>query len=85
MDAGASNSALLQEGEAIYEAARDHAPAADSSGTSQEMEGFAFDEASGLFYNSSLGYYFDPDSQLYGDASSGHWWKYHNGHYQLVS
>lgn len=50
-----------------------------------EMEGFAFDETSGLFYNSSLGYYFDPGSQLYGDAASGHWWKYHNGQYQLVS
>ena len=56
-----------------------------SSSRTDELEGFAFDETSGLFYNSSLGYYFDPSSQLYGDAGSGHWWKYHNGQYQLVS
>ncbi|KAK9831072.1 hypothetical protein WJX74_002183 [Apatococcus lobatus] len=63
----------------------DLAAASGQTSTSHEMEGFAFDESSGLFYNSSLGYYFDPGSQLYGDAASGHWWKYHNGQYQLVS
>lgn len=60
-------------------------PTDRDTSTNHEMEGFAFDESSGLFYNSSLGYYFDPGSQLYGDAASGHWWKYHNGQYQLVS
>ena len=73
-------------GHAKVAAANDSSTATNGDASiNHEMEGFAFDESSGLFYNSSLGYYFDPGSQLYGDAASGHWWKYHNGQYQLVS
>ena len=83
----AANGPAVDQPSSVNAAAGDNSPVAATGevSTSHEMEGFAFDESSGLFYNSSLGYYFDPGSQLYGDAASGHWWKYHNGQYQLAS
>lgn len=50
------------------------------------MDGFVLDESSGCYYSSTLGYYFDPRSQLFGDASSGLWYRYQEetGSYQLV-
>ena len=49
------------------------------------MAGFEYDQTSGLYYNTALGCYYDAKKQLYGDASSGQWYSFENGAYQLAT
>lgn len=51
----------------------------------QDVAGFQYDEGSGMYYNTSLGCYFDTKQQLYGDASTGQWFRFENGRYRVVS
>ena len=57
------------------------------AGLSELLQGFVADEASGCGYliNSSLGYYFDPARMLFGDMSTGLWYRYEQGQYVQVS
>lgn len=48
-------------------------------------EGFIMDPHLGYYLNSALGYYYDPRTQLFGEASSGLWYRYENGEYIVAS
>ena len=50
------------------------------------LQGFVPDSSTGYLYNSLLGAYYDPDSQLFGDAASGLWYRldHSTGKYVVV-
>ena len=47
----------------------------------EALQGFVLDPDSGLYYNSTLGFYFDPASQRWRDAGSGIWYRMEDGQY----
>lgn len=44
-------------------------------GPGDGLQGFVLDASSGYLYNSSMGCYYDPATNLFGDAASGRWYR----------
>ena len=68
-----------------WDATGDEQQDTGESGEASDMEGFLYDQASGFLYNPAIGAYFDCTRKLFGDASSGQWYRLQNGTYHLVS
>uniref|UniRef100_A0A7R9YZ02 OCRE domain-containing protein n=1 Tax=Chlamydomonas euryale TaxID=1486919 RepID=A0A7R9YZ02_9CHLO len=54
---------------------KSHGTAAVVADMDDPLQGFQLDAASGLLYNSDVGFYFDPATQHWRDAGTGDWYR----------
>lgn len=69
------------QGAGIMSNGHSASPASQPSGAHSNVQ---YDQSTGMYYMPDMGCYWD-GGHLYGDASSGQWYSFKDGQYQLVS